>query len=1019
MSHFMVYLKYLPVGGERKQNTMKKRLSLIISMIMLITSVFATNTFAAFTDVSDNNPYKEAITTLSKLTVINGYEDNTFKPEGAITRAEFAKITACTLGYADATSNATIFTDVGEHWAKHYINVCADLGIINGMGDGTFAPDSPVTYEQALKMIVCMLGYMQDAEAYGGYPDGYTKAAGELGLTKGVKNVAYNQGAPRGVIAQAMFNALEVNITEKDALGNISKTDKTLLNTYLKVRRLEGTLVGVEEYTTSDCSMTLGKGDMVVEDASGKEYLIDYTTYTNNVVDIKNYLGKAIAVYYRQIRESDERTLVIIDDETTENDVITINSSDIYSCNQTQIRHYDKSGSLLTTKLDLSEASIRYNGKLVEKTDNVTLTSSTVTAVEAVIEWLNPSSADFIYGQVTITDSGADGTIDLLEIEDYETMVAYKKPTSSDYRIQDKLKTANYLILDPSSTRYSFTITKDGKQIETTDIAANDVILYAESLDGTVYTAYVTSNKVSGEIKSTSDGVSKITIDSKTYNVRQTCIDYVTNVLGKEFKVGVNGQFHMDKFGNIVFATITAAEEIPYAYIISADIENATNEGYVSAYAPTSSSTVKTYIINNKVKIDGTSYTSAEAVYEIKQKVGNSNKDVAKASEIYGSGTPTITDASQLVRLKISGGKVSEIITLADDTLDAGGSLVENVQNEDTSKLVRYRSLGKAYYTSNGFKETSSSSNTLFTINSSTNVIYLPMNRTTKTGYAKKTGTGAFATGDSYYVEAYNVNSSKVAGLVVVYGEDASLTKVTKNTEFSVVGEEIGSAYNEVTGKNSLNLNIYKGASDALEPWITYDDTEFANCVPGDVIQFAYDTDKLAQDKVVNIKFSDIAAVLDNQSGTTVYDWSTAQTPDASNNYQSYLFDYRFKKANGDDETYYGSAVGTVPHTRAFMGNVLQVLEDEKKIYVTKNGFNKVGEEWTIDDTNYEELSITSTTKIIRMESNRKSFSKFVEDTETPLAFTDLKDARNYSIDCNKVLISTFKGQVRLIVIYQ
>ena len=41
------------------------------------------------------------------------------------------------------------------------------------MGDGTFAPDAPVTYEQALKMVVCTLGYVQFAENLGEWPEGF------------------------------------------------------------------------------------------------------------------------------------------------------------------------------------------------------------------------------------------------------------------------------------------------------------------------------------------------------------------------------------------------------------------------------------------------------------------------------------------------------------------------------------------------------------------------------------------------------------------------------------------------------------------------------------------------------------------------------------------------------------------------------------------------------------------------------------------------------------------------------
>ena len=132
---------------------MKKLTAILTSLIMTLSVICQTSVFAAFSDVGDDNTYKDAITTLTKLKVIDGYEDGTFKPDGQITRAEFTKLIVFILGYKDLAYDSSDFTDVdASHWAKNYIQTAYNLGIIAGMGDGTFAPDAPVTYEQALKM---------------------------------------------------------------------------------------------------------------------------------------------------------------------------------------------------------------------------------------------------------------------------------------------------------------------------------------------------------------------------------------------------------------------------------------------------------------------------------------------------------------------------------------------------------------------------------------------------------------------------------------------------------------------------------------------------------------------------------------------------------------------------------------------------------------------------------------------------------------------------------------------------
>ena len=71
----------------------------------------------------------------------------------------------------------------------------------------------------------------------------------------------------------------------------------------------------------------------------------------------------------------------------------------------------------------------------------------------------------------------------MIQINNYDTIVAYATPTTTDYRITDKLVTGNYLILDPQASDYTYTITKNGSEIPVTSISANDVILYTKSLD--------------------------------------------------------------------------------------------------------------------------------------------------------------------------------------------------------------------------------------------------------------------------------------------------------------------------------------------------------------------------------------------------------------------------------------------------------------------------------------------------------------------------------------------------------
>jgi hypothetical protein len=1015
---------------------MKKRISLAALFVMLFTMAFSAAVHAeTFTDI-DESKYREAIITLSKLNVINGYEEddgtNTFRPEGTITRAEFTKMLVCVMGFTEDTAlySSAQFEDI-DMWAKNYINTAYGIGVVNGMSDTEFAPYDAVTYEQAQKMMVCALGYSESAEDKGGWPDGYIQIAGSLKLKDSITGVANSDPAPRGVIAQLMYNALEVEMMEyQNAVWTLS--GKTLLSDYLDVVKLKGTLVGAEDYVTNECTAKLGNYQMDIMDSSGSEILIDFSEYTKDVTDINKYIGNIITVYYQYDQLSDQKTLIALDDETTKNTETEITYDDIVSYNGSTLVYYDSNNKQKSMKVSTKTASVRYNGKPISD-DSVTLNGKEYTLSEAVSEWLSPDSDNFIYGTVKLTDSGSDGDINLIQIYDYETLVALQAPKTSDYKIADKLVTGKNLILDPNSLEYTYTIQKNGSQIEVTAITAGDIVLYAKSLDGSLYTVYVTSNPVTGTISTTETGY--LYIGKDKYTIGDMCEDYINkNQSGKSIKVGVSGTFYLDMFNTIVYATINSSNEsLPYAYIVNAFVEDGEDTGYISLY--TSGTTSKTYKMKDKVKINGKSVDYDVAVDYLTDyaKYNNADTSADMAKAIYGSDTPYVNSCSQVARVSISGDTVTSIVTLDGET--------SGVQNESNETIIKYNDLGQYTFSSSGgsssttkkgsFKTGSgSTSTTAFSTDDSTTVIYVPRDRREKTAYASK----GFTNNTKYYVEAYDLSSSKVAGLVIVYSnKDNSVTDVVKSTNYGIVSALPASSYDSENDESSQTISVYYGPNNdsqtTVKTWSTSSETEFSDLIVGDVIQFAYDSSNKIKNRINNIKFSDIADVLDGKvmNNDKLYDWNETQEPAAENNYQSYKFDYRYKTLDASgtptwstsenqykDETYNGGS-GSSIYSRACMYNITQVFEDDKKLYVTKNGFDSDG---NYDDSDYEEIELSSSTKIIRMETTRKEISKYAEDTTTDMAITDLRSAQYFGKDCSKVLIISMKGSTKLIVVY-
>lgn len=83
---------------------------------------------------------------------LNGYFCGSFKPDERITRGEFVMM-LCTAMGIEAEQKTPVFTDSINCRAKNYIAAAVDMGMINGMTDTEFAPDEYITREQAAAVI--------------------------------------------------------------------------------------------------------------------------------------------------------------------------------------------------------------------------------------------------------------------------------------------------------------------------------------------------------------------------------------------------------------------------------------------------------------------------------------------------------------------------------------------------------------------------------------------------------------------------------------------------------------------------------------------------------------------------------------------------------------------------------------------------------------------------------------------------------------------------------------------------
>lgn len=120
----------------------------------------------------------EAILALAHRGILNGMGNGKFQPGGLLTRAQFCAMAQRALGLPPVTTQALVFSDVPfDAWYRDAVMAAYNFGAVNGMGDGTFAPEKTITRQEAAVLV--------------------SRLAAKCGLT-----VEYSDAAARNVLSQ-------------------------------------------------------------------------------------------------------------------------------------------------------------------------------------------------------------------------------------------------------------------------------------------------------------------------------------------------------------------------------------------------------------------------------------------------------------------------------------------------------------------------------------------------------------------------------------------------------------------------------------------------------------------------------------------------------------------------------------------------------------------------------------------------------------------------------------------------
>lgn len=634
---------------------MKKLLALMLSVAMIFT---VGTSVMAYSDVEEGTYVSEAVTVLSGLDTLQGFEDGMFRPEEEVTRAQMAAIVCRMLGYeeqAQASKGTTAFTDVASsHWASGYVNVAYAQGIINGYGNGMFGPEDSVTYEQAIKMIVSALGYDLAAERKGGYPTGYIAIASAEGVTKKA-NGTIGRAANRGTIAILVYNALEVQLMDQDSWSSdgddrYSQTDDTVLSKYLGVTKYEGIVnftpisgVAATGVYNADTTPKMSLTD-AYEWGYVNDKLVKDEAVVNQVacdkVDVNAFLGKSVVVYISEDDLTGKDTVVAIAENEAKNETLAISATQLVEdgekyWNVENVIGYKNVGSSKILDIELDEDADVY----------LNYAKSSATTTEELADLVGRG------GTIEFISNDGDSDYEVVIVLAYEHEAVVEKVSKYGKVYKYDLYTgAGLTRIDIEDEDSCVLVIKDGEVATVADIAKNDTVSHIEVADDfDIY--FVSSATVTGTVDSYDTENNIVTIDGEDYEV--SGLD-VARLNGEE------GTFFLNVDGQIVYNETSPTAAGKYALVLASYTEsNGLNNGEYLQVVLTDG-TIAEYKIGTNAKVynaDGTvESTSVQAFFETMMDGSKIDSDA-----IFATVDNVKTNENLMVKLTVSNNKITKV----------------------------------------------------------------------------------------------------------------------------------------------------------------------------------------------------------------------------------------------------------------------------------------------------------------------------------------------------------------------
>ena len=539
-----------------------KNLKRVLALVIALVFVMGTVAFADTTDTTTEEPaaYAKAQDLLGQLNIMVGDENGNFNADKTITKGEAARIIYSLLVEMGGTLPGvdTVFSDVTSlYWGSGYINALNGASInganvINGTGDGTFAPTKLLSYDEINTMLTIALGYQPYAKRNGGFPYGYRTAASKAKLydnTFGTVTYGGSKGITRGEVAILVANALIANPMVPTGYSDDGTSydfdDKTI-------------------FATSNCGLTMASG---VARTAGSNFTI-MTPATDDVdptglkagdSKIKEAIGLNVIVFYNS-------------GKTIEGMVVTGERASLASGTK-----FWFDGSKVSVDGNKTKYTVANGAKLTINGTEVSAESlNTTTEATTLVESLIAANST-----LKVTLYGSDTTANEVAVEIYSVgKVSNIYTSSNSVRINVEGTSKSFIVKKDNDT---FT-KEDGEAGTVKDMTVGSYVKVTPIVKDTTDIEALNSNIVVAQSKledvtiKSKTSAGKYTIDGTAYGVNaKFSADYA------ELKVGSTGTVTLDANNNIVAFTATKEATNSYiGYITYASVLSGRNDKKIS-----------------------------------------------------------------------------------------------------------------------------------------------------------------------------------------------------------------------------------------------------------------------------------------------------------------------------------------------------------------------------------------------------------------------------------------------------